>query len=82
MYDFYARRNKNSKHNPKTLQLQSATWREYKHHNTVKILISVLPNSFINFISEPYAGRISEKAIVNETDFLSLIPPQSIKFNG
>ena len=60
---------------PKSLELQSATWSEYKHHNTAKILISVLPNSLISYVSEPYTGRISDKAIVNETEFLDTLPP-------
>uniref|UniRef100_A0A7M6DQ69 DDE Tnp4 domain-containing protein n=2 Tax=Clytia hemisphaerica TaxID=252671 RepID=A0A7M6DQ69_9CNID len=47
----------------------------YKHHNTAKILISVLPNSLISYVSEPYTGRISDKAIVNETEFLDTLPP-------
>ncbi|XP_066915155.1 uncharacterized protein [Clytia hemisphaerica] len=59
---------------PKSLELQSATWSEYKHHNTVKILISVLPNSMISYVSEPYTGRISDKAIVNGTEFLDTLP--------
>ena len=60
---------------PKNLELQRATWSEYKHHNTLKLLISVLPNSSISFISEPYTGSISDKAIVNKTNFLDTLPP-------
>ena len=59
---------------PKSLELQRATWSEYKHHNTIKFLISVLPNSAISFISEPYTGGISDKAIVNCTKFLETLP--------
>ncbi len=62
---------------PKSLELQRATWSEYKHHNTLKYLISVLPNSSISFVSEPYTGAISDKAIVNSTNFLSTLPPHS-----
>ena len=61
----------------KDLTLQSATWSEYKHHNTVKYLISILPNSFINFISEPYTGRISDKALTNDCGFFNIIPPHT-----
>ena len=39
---------------PKNLELQSTTWSEYKHHNTMKFLISVTPSSFINYVSEAY----------------------------
>ena len=59
---------------PKDLELQAATWSEYKHHNTLKFLISTTPNSFITFISEPYTGRISDKAITNDTNFLDTVP--------
>ncbi|XP_066917038.1 uncharacterized protein [Clytia hemisphaerica] len=59
---------------PKDLELQAATWSEYKHHNTVKFLISTTPNSFITFVSEPYTGRISDKAITNDTGFLDTVP--------
>ena len=59
---------------PKNLELQGATWSEYKHHNTMKMLISVLPNSSISYISEPYTGGISDKAIVIDTKFLDTLP--------
>ena len=29
---------------------QKKIWSECKHHNTLKVLISVTPNSFINFV--------------------------------
>ena len=37
---------------PKNLELQSATWSEYKHHNTLKFLVCVTPNSAITFCQE------------------------------
>ena len=63
---------------PKDLELQSATWSEYKHHNTIKFLISITPSSFITFVSEPYTGRISDKAITNECGFLETVPAFSM----
>ena len=59
---------------PKDLELQCATWSDYKHHNTAKFFISVTPNSFITFISEPYTGRISDKAITYESGYYDTIP--------
>ena len=44
---------------PKNLELQSATWSEYKHHNTLKFLVCVSPNSTLTFVSKAYTGRIS-----------------------
>ncbi|XP_057297916.1 uncharacterized protein LOC130628892 [Hydractinia symbiolongicarpus] len=62
---------------PKDLELQSATWSDYKHHNTMKFLISVTPSSFINFVSEPYTGRISDKALTLDSEFLDIVPHYS-----
>ena len=59
---------------PKDLEMQSATWSEYKHHNTVKFLICVAPNSGITFISKAYTGRLSGKKIILESGFFDHIP--------
>ena len=59
---------------PKNLEFQSSSWSEYKHHNTVKFLICVAPNSSITFISKAYTGRISDKKITQECNFLDEIP--------
>ena len=59
---------------PKNLELQSATWSDYKHHNTLKFLICVAPNSAITFISKAYTGRISDNAITLKSGFLNIIP--------
>ncbi|KAL5021766.1 hypothetical protein ScPMuIL_000921 [Solemya velum] len=37
---------------PKDLHLQSATWSDYKHHNTVKTLVVCSPNSSIIYVSK------------------------------
>lgn len=59
---------------PKDLELQSATWSDYKHHNTLKFLVCVAPNSSITFISNAYTGRISDKKITLDCEFLEKIP--------
>ena len=43
----------------------------------MKFLISITPSSFINFISEAYTGRISDKALTNDCGFLDTVPPYS-----
>ena len=60
---------------PANHRLQRATWSEYKHHNTGKILISVAPNSHITFISKMYNGRASDKAITLASGFLDKFEP-------
>ena len=61
--------------NTKSLKLRSATWSEYKHHNTVKFLVCVAPNSSIIYVSEGYIGRISDKALTKDSDFFYEIQP-------
>ena len=38
------------------LLTQAATWSNYKHHNTLKILIGICPQGAITSISKTYGG--------------------------
>ena len=58
--------------------MQSATWSDYKHHNTVKILVACIPNSFICYVSPAYTGRISDKALTLDFGYLDMLPPYSM----
>ena len=62
---------------PKNLELQGATWSEYKHHNTLKFLVCAAPNSAITFVSKAYTGRISDKEITLKSVFLDMLPRYS-----
>ena len=62
---------------PKNLDLQKITWSDYKHHNTLKLLVSVAPNSSIMFISKAYGGSISDKEITNRSEYLDHVPSYS-----
>ena len=42
---------------PKDLHLQALTWSDYEHHQTVKILVSILPNGFFNFVSKAWEDK-------------------------
>ncbi|KYN50570.1 hypothetical protein ALC57_07107, partial [Trachymyrmex cornetzi] len=53
---------------------QSITWSEYKKCNTLKYLISATPDGHINFISEGFGGRITDAAIVEESQYLQKLP--------
>ena len=55
---------------PKDPNLQCATWSQYKHHNTLKFLIAVAPNSAITFLSKCYCGRASDRAVTLDSKFL------------
>ena len=42
------------------LHMQSSTWSQYKHHNTVKFLVPCNPNGAICFVSPIFIGSISD----------------------
>lgn len=54
---------------PKDPVLQTSTWSDYKHHNTLKFLIAVAPNSAITFVSPAYPGRHSDTQITRSSGF-------------
>ncbi|XP_045162255.2 uncharacterized protein LOC123527064 [Mercenaria mercenaria] len=59
---------------PKDLFLQSQSWSDYKHHNTLKILVACSPNSSIIYVSPAYLGRVSDKALTLDCGYLDKIP--------
>ena len=62
---------------PSSLSAQWQTWSEYKHHNTVKILIGVTPNGMVNFVSRLWGGRASDRHITQFDNFLPLLQPDT-----
>ena len=58
---------------PSDLHLQSSTWSQYKHHNTVKFLVAFTPNGAIFFISPVYVGSISDVELTRLSGFLEVL---------
>ena len=58
---------------PKDLELQALTWSNYKHHQTVKFLVSIIPNGFFNFVSKAWGGRASDPHITRHSGFLDIV---------
>lgn len=56
---------------------QSLTWSSYKGCNTLKYLISITPNGFINFISSGYGGRVDDAALFQDCNIIDQIPTGS-----
>ena len=52
---------------------QKATWSDYKHHNTVKLLVGIAPNGALTFISELWSGSTSDRKIVQESGLIDLL---------
>ena len=46
---------------PSHLLARAQTWLSYKHHNTVKVLIVITPQSTISCISQAWGGQTSDK---------------------
>ena len=58
---------------PSDLHMQSSTWSQYKHHNTVKFLVACTPNGAICCISPVYAGSTSDKELTCHSGFLTTL---------
>ncbi|XP_065186055.1 uncharacterized protein LOC135816882 [Sycon ciliatum] len=58
---------------PTSLARQSATWSNYKSHNTVKVLIGIAPHGHVTFVSDAYEGSISDKAITESSGLITLL---------
>ena len=61
---------------PSNLKACSATWSQYKHHNTIKFLIGISPQGVITFISKAWGGRTSDKYLTENSKFLNNLLPR------
>ena len=57
----------------RNLTLQALTWSNYKHHNTLKVLVGISPTGAVLFLSRAFGGRVSDKVITQKSVFLDLI---------
>ena len=63
---------------PSNLYARAQTWSNYKHHNTVKYLISIAPQGLISFISDGWGGRASDKHVTMMSKFVKKLLPGDI----
>ncbi len=54
---------------------QRQTWSNYKHHNTFKLLVGIMPTGTITFLSQLYSGSISDLSIVQKSGLLEKLSP-------
>ena len=52
---------------------QKATWSDYKHHNTLKLLVGIAPCGAFTFISKLWSGSTSDRKIVQESGLIDLL---------
>ena len=59
---------------PSDLFVQSSTWSNYKHHNT---LIGCTPNGAVSFVSPLYVGSISDVELTKVSGYLDTLDGKS-----
>ena len=60
---------------PANLLARATTWSQYKHHNTIKVLIGICPQGTISFILKAWRGRVSDKHLTVHCGLLSNLLP-------
>ena len=60
---------------PTSYRSESATFSNYKHHNTAKGLIGIAPNGAVTFVSDLYAGRVCDRKITAGSGIYTLLEP-------
>ncbi|XP_076088319.1 uncharacterized protein LOC143058757 [Mytilus galloprovincialis] len=55
---------------PGHLTARAQTWSNYKHHNTIKFLVSITPTGAISYVSRAFGGRTSDKVITQRSGYL------------
>lgn len=60
---------------PKSLKLNASCWSDYKHHHTVKFLVSINPNGHINYVSKGWVGRSSDNHVTEYCGWLDILEP-------
>lgn len=58
---------------PSNFEAHSATYGNYKHHNTIKVFIAIALTGSICYISQAWGGRVSDKAITQGCGFLDQV---------
>ena len=60
---------------PTSLLARSQTWLSYKHHNTVKVLIGITPQSTISYVSQAWGGETLDKFLTVNGGILNKLLP-------
>ena len=58
---------------PGNLKKQSNTYSVYKHSNVYTLLIATTPSGGMAYMSKPFEGAISDRKIVEDSDFREFI---------
>ncbi|XP_076029393.1 uncharacterized protein LOC143018143 [Oratosquilla oratoria] len=59
---------------PSNPSAQAATYSQYKHHNTLKVLVGITPIGLITYVSSVYGGNTSDRYTA-EAEFINKVDP-------
>ena len=63
---------------PSDLLARAQTWSQYKHHNTIKLLIGITPQGTVSFLSKCWGGRASDKQITENSGLIQHLEPGDV----
>ena len=63
---------------PSNFAARGSTWSQYKHSNTVKVLIAITPQGVATFVSASWGGRVSDKQLTKECGIIQKLLPGDI----
>ena len=64
---------------PSNLKARAITWSNYKHHNTVKVLLGITPQGVISFVSDSWGGgHVSDKHLTENSGILKKLLPSDV----
>lgn len=63
---------------PSSLLTAAQSWSNYKHYQTVKYLIGILPQGSVCYISEGWGGRVSDKVLTENSAFINHLQPGDV----
>ena len=63
---------------PTNLKASLYTWSNYKHRNTAKVLLEIIPQGSVAFVSETWGGCVSDKHLTENCGTLKKLFPWDI----